>query len=1029
MFYCLLEHVNNLNKLCRLCGNESKSDRRTDKTQYATELLNFYDIDINKDTHSVHPNSLCQSCRCHLYRLRKENCCQDSSSSQPKLKKRKLFSEHSTYRLCQVCENSTSVGHEMEGSSSGSNMSKLEEILSLFCKLEKHEKLTCIEKILKQFLPQQTFKDHIRKFQQIYPYNNLDSLKNFDAESYLNSFQQDILTVILAITGQQKEMISYQHIFPLMESIYRLSDKEFIGIWSFMQNLVTFSSTKNKQACNILGTAIPGTKYSSISKFLNDIEKSQQATCPEGDIAFMFDNEQVIGRTWNIRAQNKVKMSIITNVAVVKISSNSNLQSIEDYSPKKWLTSENKKEVVLRLCGTDTNGDDPSNQQNIDDHYSELHHHLEHCIAQVVDELHKNKETGELQDVIDENIAEEELLQCMQKCPHPDCNKLVEKKKRKCPYCQTNMSNYRIKNQAANEVIDNEQETPEVECVNLGLTFHMHDKNKSTTSHHVKRNLPQYSHINSCHSENPSEVTLLDPVFVNPNSIQSMILVLRHIGKIANISKYLAKDQLSETSFTKRAWTFVCCDGLPHALVRRLIEEYFICTICKEGFLGIDDAKKHGKKDHPNESSAYYLEFDWVFLLTGEGHYEMNLLKSFMELNWTVFMSSFMNVMGWKSEKAQQSAMRCSDNHKSWQSINVFHFGSMLELVRPFVGKCLSQNTEPSARAFISHAKQESANANFMYIFEMVCKYTQGIINFRTAIRRNNPQLLDSAKWMTKELFHGRNHPKYQEIEIYESFIKKIMPVELQQFMNTFCSISKSGHPSKGQGLDFLLEEENKNVKCWLKRGVPSDQCWLATCRNHQSFKSVKKKVLNLAGIGTTEIVERELHLEDAIKAWRVHLRKLNYLSESNHGPVLTSIDGQILNQGLIDFTSESNRKRGYRVMDMILHEVPPNDPTLHHPVYVAEAEKERFSSVNALSIAEIDNRILDFIENLDANSKQAFLDLFDRLVKVKCNKKEQHIIFLEEVSAAVMQQTVQTDDIDILEDCDHDGADCETDH
>ena len=79
-------------------------------------------------------------------------------------------------------------------------------------------------------------------------------------------------------------------------------------------------------------------------------------------------------------------------------------------------------------------------------------------------------------------------------------------------------------------------------------------------------------------------------------------------------------------------------------------------------------------------------------------------------------MQSFVEVMGWKSEKAQQSAMRCSDNHKTWQLINAFHFGSMLELVNPYVKMCLQEKKEPTAEEFVSHVKQESANGNFMYL-------------------------------------------------------------------------------------------------------------------------------------------------------------------------------------------------------------------------------------------------------------------------------------------------------------------------
>lgn len=49
-------------------------------------------------------------------------------------------------------------------------------------------------------------------------------------------------------------------------------------------------------------------------------------------------------------------------------------------------------------------------------------------------------------------------------------------------------------------------------------------------------------------------------------------------------------------------------------------------------------------------------------------------------------------------------------------------------------------------------------NANYMYLFEMTYKYAQEIINFRMAIRQNNRAHLNSGKWMTKVLFHGRSH-------------------------------------------------------------------------------------------------------------------------------------------------------------------------------------------------------------------------------------------------------------------------------
>lgn len=57
---------------------------------------------------------------------------------------------------------------------------------------------------------------------------------------------------------------------------------------------------------------------------------------------------------------------------------------------------------------------------------------------------------------------------------------------------------------------------------------------------------------------------------------------------------------------------------------------------------------------------------------------------------------------------------------------------------------------------FISFVKQfdkTQSNANIMHLFETVCKYSQR--DNKCTYGQNNPQLLISAIWMTKELFHG----------------------------------------------------------------------------------------------------------------------------------------------------------------------------------------------------------------------------------------------------------------------------------
>ena len=315
-----------------------------------------------------------------------------------------------------------------------------------------------------------------------------------------------------------------------------------------------------------------------------------------------------------------------------------------------------------------------------------------------------------------------------------------------------------------------------------------------------------------------------------------------------------------------------------------------------------------------------------------------------------------------------------------------------------YVEYCITENIQTTAEGYLSYVKTKTDSANYMYLFEMACKYCQGIINMRMAIRRNNHLLLQASKWMTKELFHGRNHPRYQDIEIYEQFVFQILPDELSSFVQSHCSVSKSGHLSRGQGFDFILEEENKTVKTWLKRGVPTDRTWFTTCRNHQSLKEMRRFVLQQCGQSNLETADRDFKLEDAINEWRLHLRQTEYLKFEKHDSVLTSISGDVLDQGLLQFTSESNRKRAYRIMDMLLHQAPPTDPSLQHPVYVLSSEREKLQSVESMSISDIDNKILDIIDGFDEECRHVYTDLFTKVIKNKSTRKHHHIKFLQDL-------------------------------
>ncbi|CAG2220190.1 unnamed protein product [Mytilus edulis] len=227
----------------------------------------------------------------------------------------------------------------------------------------------------------------------------------------------------------------------------------------------------------------------------------------------------------------------------------------------------------------------------------------------------------------------------------------------------------------------------------------------------------------------------------------------------------------------------------------------------------------------------------------------MNLIKSFFELNWVPFLESMCEEMGFESDASKLFAKRCKDHHKSWRLLLIFHLGSLQELVLPYVRHCLLLKSTPSAKGFLGfNARFYSSKEypNLTYLMDQVGKYSQGIINLRMATRRNNASLLRSSMYMTKELFHGRQHPKYQIIELYDAIQYKMMPEDVRQLYDDYSSITTSGNYSLGEDFDFVLEEKNKQLKSWIPKGVPTDEIWQTVCRNITLLENIKDRSLSV---------------------------------------------------------------------------------------------------------------------------------------------------------------------------------------
>lgn len=79
----------------------------------------------------------------------------------------------------------------------------------------------------------------------------------------------------------------------------------------------------------------------------------------------------------------------------------------------------------------------------------------------------------------------------------------------------------------------------------------------------------------------------------------------------------------------------------------------------------------------------------------------------------------------------------------------------------------------------------------------------------------------------------------YQELHVRDCILRSSMPKEINSFVEATESISVSGHPSKGEGGDFILESKNRRTKMWLPTGLPTEENWMRVCRNQDRLEKV----------------------------------------------------------------------------------------------------------------------------------------------------------------------------------------------
>jgi len=292
-----------------------------------------------------------------------------------------------------------------------------------------------------------------------------------------------------------------------------------------------------------------------------------------------------------------------------------------------------------------------------------------------------------------------------------------------------------------------------------------------------------------------------DPIGINPNSTSNIRKVFEHI------------EELSGVKDGTRKWVVVTCDGIPYHRAQTI------------------------KKDFP-----------WLILIPGALHEEMNMLKSFVELNWDIDIRDFAQCQGYRSGNQLQFFKKCSDHHKSWDSIcNIYRHAMASELMWPYV---ISEEN-PSVEGYLEWAENQTDHM-FRLKYEQVFFYLQAIINFRTGVRFNRPLLRLAARRMFAPVWSARRHPIYRLIEIADEEQRLRLKPEIHKLIQERVVTSRSKLSNQHQGHDAILEEINKELKSLIP-SIPSQRHWQIAARNCTKFVKLRTNLFNMIGYSESE--------------------------------------------------------------------------------------------------------------------------------------------------------------------------------
>ena len=563
-------------------------------------------------------------------------------------------------------------------------------------------------------------------------------------------------------------------------------------------------------------------------------------------------------------------------------------------------------------------------------------------------------------DRIEQALRDENFAASTITCPR--CKTVYPKSKLKCNVCHIFIRRELASISNSGDYLSTRITPKHANASESKISFHNYVPSENGVL--VREEKMEVTSSSSCDQQ--ETFTLIDPLFVNPASLAAVEKILEHIGKDAGI-KCLG--------YGNREWAFVVCDGSPMTLVLRLIDE------------------------QPEK-------FSWVVPIVGLGHEEMNMVKSFVEFSWDFMFKEFAESQGYKSAKSLAFVKGCGDHHMSFDNLKKFREAVWYEIIFSFVN-------DPNVTSYNFDAlmcwKTQQSDATLTFLIDTVLRYCESIFVFRRGVRTSNDDIIQAARSSFRDLWYGRNHTKYQLIDFYNQLFQSFMPPQMLSFLRSNQVVSRSGRSDCHQGVDFVLEEFNKDIKKWVS-GVPDSNKWNTVIRNHSSLGKLRSLLHTLLSLPLQESKPR--YIPDYIKErdeFRKLLRKTRFTTPLANRSII-SLDKEVkICQEIQTFPMDCKSK-SFELLQLIQnngYKYPKRK--LQTKLPVTEKEKDSLKTDSNRKNAELLAMINENVRMLDESVKGEWVS---RMRTEKITRAKQNVLlqFLSEIREEVDSINVQFD-------------------